>query len=82
MALLNQWIDSKLADVGNKLPTSVYQDASSFACGYTTGYKTALLDLEKELDSLFDSPKKYPSTLPHVYHSESLKLYAKQILNP
>jgi len=69
MALLNSWIDSKLADIANKLPTLTHQDAASFACGYNTGYKSALLDLEKQLDSLLDSSEGYPLSLPQVYES-------------
>jgi hypothetical protein len=67
MALLNQWIDSKLSDITNKLPTLVHQDAASFACGYNTGYKAALVDLEKQLDALFDSSEGYPLSLSQVY---------------
>jgi hypothetical protein len=69
MALLNQWIDGKLHDIANKLPTLVHQDAASFACGYNTGYKAALIDLEKRLDSLLDTFEGYPLTLPQVYES-------------
>lgn len=46
MALLNQWIDNKLAEIANKLPTLLYQDVASFDCGYNMGYKQCLLDLE------------------------------------
>lgn len=70
MALLNQWIDSKLADIATQLPTQVHQDAASFACGYNSGYKTALRDIEKELDRLMDSSEGYPLTLPQVYQSK------------
>jgi hypothetical protein len=69
MALLNQWIDSKLADIAKKLPTLVHQDAASFACGYNTGYKAALLDLQHNLDSLMDNIKEYPIYFSQIYQT-------------
>ena len=71
MALLNDWINTKLGDIANKLPTLVHQDAASFACGYNTGYKTALLDLEKKLNYLLDSSNGYPPTFTQIYQTSS-----------
>ncbi len=71
MALLNQWIDGKIADIANKLPTLVHQDAASFACGYHTGYRTALFDLERKLDSLIDCSDGYPPAFTQIYQTSS-----------
>jgi len=43
---IEQWIDSKLADIAKKLPGLVHSDPASFACGYNSGYKKALLELD------------------------------------
>lgn len=47
---LDDWIDSKLADIAEKLPKQVHTEPASFACGYNVGYKQAMLDLERWLD--------------------------------
>jgi hypothetical protein len=44
-----EWIDSKLAEIANKLPEQIHKDPASFACGYNSGYKGAILDLERFL---------------------------------
>lgn len=49
---LEQWIDLKLVDIAKKLPGLVHSDPASFACGYNTGYKQALLELERYMESL------------------------------
>jgi len=67
---LNQWIDSKLAEITNQLPTLVHQDPASFACGYNTGYKNALLDLEKHLDHILCNSEDYSLTLNRIYQSQ------------
>jgi hypothetical protein len=71
MALLNQWIDNKLAQVATSLPSSIHQDPASFSCGYNVGYKSALLDLEKELERLLDSADGYPPAFTQIYQSQS-----------
>lgn len=47
MPFLNDWIDSKLGDIANEFTVLVYTDPRSFKCGYSTGYKQALPDLER-----------------------------------
>jgi hypothetical protein len=71
MAILNQWIDDKLAVIASNLPTLIHQDAASFASGYNTGYKSALLDLEKKLDNILEGSDGYPPSLPQIYKSTS-----------
>lgn len=43
---IQEWINSKFAEIAEKLPTLVHTDPASFACGLNTGYKQALLDLD------------------------------------
>lgn len=52
MAILNDWIDKKLAEIGNVLPSLVNENPRSFSCGYTSGYKRALLDIENYLTDI------------------------------
>lgn len=47
---LQEWINSKFEVVAEKLPTLVHTEPASFACGYNTGYKQALLDLDRFLE--------------------------------
>ncbi len=47
---LHEWIDSKFAQVAEKLPQLVHTEPASFACGYNTGYKQALLELDRFLE--------------------------------
>ena len=47
---LQDWIDEKIADIATKLPTLVYNEPASFACGFNTGYKKAMLDLDRFLE--------------------------------
>jgi hypothetical protein len=46
---LQQYINIKLAAIAQSLPITVDKPAS-FACGYDTGYKQAMLDLERFLE--------------------------------
>lgn len=48
--ILQDWINDKLKEVAAKLPTLVHTEAASFSCGYNTGYKHALLDLESIIE--------------------------------
>lgn len=43
--IINEWIYSKLKEVADILPSSVHDDPEGFSCGFNTGYKHALLDL-------------------------------------
>lgn len=70
MPILNDWIDGKLAEIANKLPSLVHQDAASFACGFNTGYKQALLDLERIMNDI-DIPKEFK----HIYHDNMAEYY-------
>jgi hypothetical protein len=47
---LQEWIDEKIADIANKLPTLVHTEPASFSCGYNTGYKQAMLDLDNIIE--------------------------------
>lgn len=47
---LDDWVKAKLKEVAERLPQAAHDDPASFACGYNTGYKQALLDLERWLD--------------------------------
>lgn len=47
---IQDWINKKLKDVAEKLPILVYTEAASFSCGYNTGYKQAILDLERIIE--------------------------------
>jgi hypothetical protein len=46
---LQDWIDAKFAGIAEKLPQLVHTEPASFACGYNTGYKQALLELDRFL---------------------------------
>ncbi len=43
---IQDWICEKLKQVAERLPTLVHTEPASFSCGYNTGYKQALLDLD------------------------------------
>lgn len=71
MGKLNEWIDNKLADIGKKLPTLVHSDPASFACGYNSGYKNCLLDIE----SFFEDQQELPKEFKEVYFKNKWELY-------
>lgn len=48
--ILQNWLNAKLKEIALKLPTLVHYDAASFACGYNTGYKQAMLDLDRIIE--------------------------------
>ncbi len=52
---LHEWIDNKIADIATKLPTLVHTEPASFSCGFNTGYKQAMLDLDKFLEDKKES---------------------------
>ncbi len=52
MPLLNDWIDGKLEEISGKLPELAHTEPASFCCGYNSGYKQAMLDLEAYLDKV------------------------------
>lgn len=83
MGLLNLWIDSKLAEIANKLPALVYQDAASFSCGYNAGYKQAVLDLERHLEGMAEILEK-PLYFDDIYntHEQIMEAMQWQIDNP
>jgi hypothetical protein len=47
---LRDWIDEKLSEIAQKLPTLVHEEPASFACGYNAGFKSALLELDRILE--------------------------------
>lgn len=57
MELLKNWINVKFAEVSVKLPTISHTEPASLCCGYNTGYKSAILDLQEFL--LNDNEKYY-----------------------
>lgn len=50
MMSLHDWIDKKFEMIAEKLPTLVHTEPASFACGYNTGYKQAIIDLDRFLE--------------------------------
>jgi hypothetical protein len=46
---LQEWIDNGFVKVAEKLPNLVHTEPASFACGFNTGYKQALLELDRFL---------------------------------
>ncbi len=54
MKNLQQWLDDRLADIATKLPKLVLIDPASFSCGYNTGYKQCLLDLDRFIEEPID----------------------------
>ena len=50
MANLDTWISDKLQGIAHKLPSLVHSDPASFACGFNSGYKQAMLDLSRFVD--------------------------------
>ena len=67
--LINEWIDEKLGDIANKLPSLIYEKPASFSCGYTMGYKTAVLDIEKILEGIIESSLDEPVDFKDFYRS-------------
>jgi hypothetical protein len=47
---LQEWIGNQFAVIAEKLPTLVHTEPASFSCGFNTGYKQALLDLERQIE--------------------------------
>ena len=50
VATTQEWIDNGFAKVAEKLPNLVHTEPASFACGFNTGYKQAMLDLDRFLE--------------------------------
>ncbi len=46
---LQDWINEGFKKVAEKLPNLVHTEPASFACGFNTGYKQALLELDRFL---------------------------------
>ena len=67
---LNEWIDSNIAEIANKLPSLVHDHPASFACGFNTGYKQAMLDLERFMNEL-----NLPEEFKHIYHDNMADYY-------
>ena len=49
---IQTWIDEKLAEIAEKLPTLVHEDPASITWGYNLRYKSALLELDRILEEL------------------------------
>lgn len=46
---INEWINIKLEAIAKKLPNLIYSP-KAFECGYQTGYKASLLELESLIE--------------------------------
>lgn len=44
-----EWIAAKFDEIATKLPTLVHTEPASFACGFNTGYKHALLEFDRRM---------------------------------
>jgi len=49
--MVREWIDAKLCEIAAKLPSLVHSDPASFNCGYNSGYKQAVLELDRLLEA-------------------------------
>ena len=47
---IQDWIKNKYAEIASKLPTLVHTEPASFSCGFNTGYKQAMIDLENIIE--------------------------------
>jgi hypothetical protein len=47
---IQDWINDKHKEIAGKLPTLVHTEPASFSCGFNTGYKQALRDLENLIE--------------------------------
>jgi hypothetical protein len=47
---IQDWINEKYKDIACKLPTLVHTEPASFSCGFNTGYKQALRDIENQIE--------------------------------
>jgi hypothetical protein len=48
--ILQKWLNDKLKEISCKLPMLVLTNPTSFSCGFNTGYKQAMLDLERVIE--------------------------------
>lgn len=48
--ILQDWLNDNLSEIAKKLPTLVHTEPASFSCGFNTGYKQAMLDLDRFLE--------------------------------
>lgn len=47
---IQDWINNKLKEIAIKLPDLVENHSASFACGFSSGYKSAMLDLDNLIE--------------------------------
>jgi hypothetical protein len=47
---IQDWINDKFKEIAGKFPTLVHTEPASFSCGFNTGYKQALLDIENQIE--------------------------------
>lgn len=62
-AAIDEWMSKNLEDIANKLPQEVHNDPASFACGYNTGRKAVLLELDRLLDRIADEESTFPRNI-------------------
>lgn len=48
---IQDWTAGKFKEIAAKLPTLVHTEPASFSCGFNTGYKQALIDLENLIEN-------------------------------
>jgi hypothetical protein len=53
--MIDKFLTDKFKTIAVNLPTLIEEDCASFTCGYTIGYKRALLDLDNLLDDYYDN---------------------------
>lgn len=59
MADIHIWIDKKLAEVAKRLPKLVDEHPESFLCGYNTGFKQCLIEIDLLIRDDIDINKDY-----------------------
>lgn len=55
---INEFINQQLAMIATLLPDAVARNPGSFDCGWATGYKKALLDMDRFLEDKEEYEKK------------------------
>ena len=57
--ILQDWLNDNLSEIAKKLPTLVHTEPASFSCGFNTGYKQAMLDLDRLLEKGLEIRKSF-----------------------
>lgn len=51
---IQDWISEQYKEIAKKLPNLVHTEPASFACGFNTGYKEALRELENKIEDGYE----------------------------